>query len=904
MTMPAIQELSVRFTAANEDAPLNVSLFRPDTGVSTPPAPFTPPLDDAVLADIRWYLEMFSTWPSGPDYDRANEIESQMRKWGNQLLESITSDREAVALWQQFVDAPGRSKLLTMDATDPRVLRLPWELLADKKGHLFARSISIRRRLQQATTVSLAPLALPVRILIVVSRPKDAGFIDPRAVSVPLLDALDNLHEQVEVEFLYPPTLTMLTERLSNPQAPPVHIVHFDGHGVYDAVQGLGYLLFEDENHIKDLVDAERLGTLLYDCGVPLIVLNACQSAKQEVVNPYASVAASLIQSGLGSVLAMNYSVLVVAARKFVEAFYGSLARAETVGQAVDNGRRRLLSDEKRHTLSRRDDKGELVEQTVRLRDWFLPALYQQSADPVVFSPSPRRRGARGEGKPTPSPYPLPDPPRAGFHGRAREMLALERAFAERNLIVLHGFGGMGKTTLAAEAGRWFTRTGRFPGGAAFISFEHGGSLEQLCSWIGQAISGDPDFVIHQGEEAGGRRQEAGSKMQEAGSVSSPAIQNPKSKIQNLVDAVGALLREKPALIILDNFESVLGRAPLIPPDELKAILDAVHAWAAPPTTGLSDYPTTRLSDYPTTRLSDYPTTRLLITTRDTTFNDARFTPSKLCRHIELGGLATDDALELAAAVLDDHSIDRARIPRQALVDLMERLGGHPLSLTLALPALRDHTPDELNARFEELLPGFTTGAAKERNESLSVSLDFSLRRLGAETRAHLPKLAVFQGGCMEYDLLAITQMDAALWEAARVDLEAAALVTVETIPGVKAPFLRFHPTLIPYLTTQLPNDQRAALEERYWREYYKTANMLYRADTQTPHQAPRHRRARTPQPHPRPRPGAELPPTGRDGACLPPIGRDGACLPPAGAYYYPHVVRRSGKGEAAAKRW
>jgi len=77
--------------------------------------------------------------------------------------------------------------------------------------------------------------------------------------------------------------------------------------------------------------------------------------------------------------------------------------------------------------------------------------------------------------------------------------------------------------------------------------------------------------------------------------------------------------------------------------------------------------------------------------------------------------------------------------------------------LNLALPHLRHHSPAELAARFEELLPGFTAGAAKERNESLQVSLEFSLRRLGEATRAALPALAVFQGGCLESELLEIT---------------------------------------------------------------------------------------------------------------------------------------------------
>jgi hypothetical protein len=399
-------ELSVRFTSDEKDetSPIGVSLSRPDTGTATNPVPFAPPLDDANLADLRWYLEVFSGWPTGPDYKRAERIEAGLEDWGRALLKSVIGGDDAPRLWQQFVDAEGDGKLVTIDATDPRVLRLPWELLADKEGHVFSQGIGIRRRLQKATGAPLKPLALPVRVLVVVSRPEGAGFIDPRAVSRPLLDALDELGERVEVEFLYPPTLKALTNRLRDRQAPPVHVVHFDGHGVYDATLGLGYLLFENEAHQADRVDANRLGTLLNRCGVPLMVLNACQSAQQEETNPYASVAARLIRAGVGSVLAMNYSVLVVAARKFVAAFYGGLADGLTVGQAADAGRFELHADEQRHTLTRRDQAGRLVEETIHLRDWFLPALYQQAADPIVFSPPPLppREGLGGRSPPCP----------------------------------------------------------------------------------------------------------------------------------------------------------------------------------------------------------------------------------------------------------------------------------------------------------------------------------------------------------------------------------------------------------------------------------------------------------------------------------------------------------------------
>ncbi len=215
---------------------------------------------------------------------------------------------------------------------------------------------------------------------------------------------------------------------------------------------------------------------------------------------------------------------------------------------------------------------------------------------------------------------------------------------------------------------------------------------------------------------------------------------------------------------------------------------------------------------------------------------------------IELGGLATGDALELAAAVLDDHGIDRAAIKRQELVDLLERLGGHPLSLNLALPHLRDHTLAELTARFEELLPGFTTGAARERNESLAVSLEFSLRRLGDETRAALPDLAVFQGGCMEGQMLIVTEMPPAVWQEIKVELIQAGLMTADETVGLTtrlpddtryiSHFVHFHPTLAPYLASKLDDERRQKLESRYWSTYYRLANDLYSLNIQHPHEA------------------------------------------------------------------
>ena len=93
-----------------------------------------------------------------------------------------------------------------------------------------------------------------------------------------MLDALAPLGDDVDVTFLRPPTLGALDAALRGAEAAgqPFHIVHFDGHGVYDSGTGLGQLAFERDDCSLDLVGANQLGALLNECGIPLAVLNAC----------------------------------------------------------------------------------------------------------------------------------------------------------------------------------------------------------------------------------------------------------------------------------------------------------------------------------------------------------------------------------------------------------------------------------------------------------------------------------------------------------------------------------------------------------------------------------------------------------------------------------------------------
>ena len=114
-------------------------------------------------------------------------------------------------------------------------------------------------------------------------------------------------------------------------------------------------------------------------------------------------------------------------------------------------------------------------------------------------------------------------------------------------------------------------------------------------------------------------------------------------------------------------------------------------------------------------------------------------------------------------------------------------------------------------------------------------SLDYSLQQLSENQRTLLHRLAPFEGGANEDNLLAITEIPEDEWVTLRGALEQAALLSIEQIhKEITVPFLHFHPVLIPYLRGQLgPIDD--ALHERYGRRYFTQAYHLASEDRRHP---------------------------------------------------------------------
>ena len=362
------------------------------------------PIGPIQAEELRWYLEKYAVWPSHYFRDRARNVEEDLVKWGQLLHKAampVAHTENVMQAWAKIGDHAGRRFSVHVDATleagasdaDMKtaqeaatlLLSLPWELLYDGDSYLFqgAKPTRVRRRLPNTKVLDVPVVATPIRILLVTARPEDdsCGYIDHRASALPLVEGMEALPGLVKIHVLSPPTFDALGKELDRARdaREPYHVVHFDGHGVYDKTVGLGGLCFELPEDIGKLdqrrhatVFTKELGPLLRDHRIPLVFLEACQTATAEKASE--SVASELLKVGVASVVAMSHSVLVETARRFVESFYRALAAGKRVGDAMLAGQRQLKDDTFRGRIF---GAGEL-----RLEDWFVPVLFQEKDDP------------------------------------------------------------------------------------------------------------------------------------------------------------------------------------------------------------------------------------------------------------------------------------------------------------------------------------------------------------------------------------------------------------------------------------------------------------------------------------------------------------------------------------------
>jgi tetratricopeptide (TPR) repeat protein len=689
--------------------------------------------------DIRWYVEEYAEYPFDPYPARAARVEARMRELGHELFRKLFgANTRTFAMW---VNARNHENDLRVEiVTDAeRATALPWELLRDPDTDtaLALHAQSFVRAAPEAPRQALAPEQQHIiRILLVICRPGGGDDVPFRSVASRLIKGLSAEARQVfQLDVLRPPTFARLGQALREAKAAgaPYHVVHFDGHGVYGMPDLLpvdmtkiryrvagpqGFVLFEsDQADRRELVHGSRLGDLLVQNDVPLLVLNACRSAHAEQrhgddaaeaaapaqpaegddpyekVRAFGSLAQQVMLAGVGGVVAMRYNVYVVTAAQFVAELYRALVQGRSLGEAVSRGRKNL------HEQPVRD-----IVEKLTLQDWLVPIVYEAQAMQVFTPPSHELQLAidirpasatpqRGDLDPA-----LPAEPDAGFFGRDETLLALDRGFDRQHVALLHAFAGSGKTTVAAEFARWYALTGGVNGPVLWSSFEQRLPLIQVLDQLGRLF--DPSL------------QKSGIQWDTL---------DPAQKRDLALD----ILRQVPVLWIWDNVEPIAGFPAGTP-----------SAWTAAEQRELAAF----LRDARGTQA------KFLLTSR----RDEHAWLGELPMRVQLPPMPMHERRQLAEALAAKYGVALEQAIWRPLLRYSE---GNPLTLTVVVgQALRAgwHSAQQIAAYVQRLRAGeavFDDDETEGRSRSLGASLSYGfVAAFTEQERAILALLHHFQG--------------------------------------------------------------------------------------------------------------------------------------------------------------
>lgn len=703
--------------------------------------------------DLRWYMEDYLQGTDPAHAIEVEQVEAWMRERGEELYTKVlAANLNTQAIWFAVREQLAELRI-EVATTIAEAAAIPWELMRDPQSDSpIALRVRAFVRVQSNPNLSFVPVpavdAGRIRLLYIVCRPRGTGDVSLRAIANRLLQDLGADLARFEITALRPPTFEQLQQELTDAKAAgqPYHIVHFDGHGMYEdlkdtgladwlqAISALtlggkksgkhGYLLFELPGSKQKMrpVSGDELGKLLHDTGVPVLALNACQTAMHEAgaepepkptadvhdeVRAIGSLAQAVIDQGIPAVLGMRYSVFVVTAAQYIGQLYANLAKGRPFGEAASEGRK---------YLARNPDRWVSL-QARPLQDWFVPVVYE--AAPIHLLPPAGDGGGLDLGR-RPELDPVQaDPallryvPDTGFIGRDETLLLLDRAFDDHAVVLLHAYAGQGKTATAVEFARWYSQTGGLGPQPVvlFTSFETHTDLTGVLNQIGQTFA----------------------PMLQAGGIEWYAL-NDQGRRRSLVMKI---LRQIPVLWIWDNVEPVAGFP-----------AGAESAWTAAEQAELAAF-------LKQIKLDRATQARILLTSR----RDETAWLGGITHRVAMPRMRAADAAALALQIGAERGLDRQEIARWQ--PLLDYCAGNPLTLRIiAGQAVRLGLREQkgIAAFIQDVRDGEQqiqdVDEVQGRDRSLGASLDYGFRHAFAEDELPIIALLHLFQGTVDIDAL------------------------------------------------------------------------------------------------------------------------------------------------------
>lgn len=705
--------------------------------------------------DLRWYMEDYLQVAEPAHAVQVEQIEAWVQRRGIELYESILEgSRDVQRIFDRVLDELADLRV-EITSGIAEAAAIPWELMREPQSD-SAIALRVRSfvRVQSNPNIGFVPVPTAddgrIRLLYVVCRPGGTGDVSLRAIANRLLQDLGGDLARFEITALRPPTFEQLQQALADAKAAgrPYHIVHFDGHGMYADLKETpwadwlktmslltlggprtgkhGYLLFEHPGSPDKVrpVSGDELGKLLHDAGVPVLALNACQSAMHEAaekpkaaadvhaeVRAIGSLAQAVIDQGIPAVLGMRYSVYVVTAAQYIGQLYAALAKGRPFGEAASEGRKHLAHNPERWVgLEPRP-----------LQDWFVPVVYE--AMPIHLLPPKSPQGdlakvaatfSRPELDPVQTnPALLRYVPDTGFIGRDETLLLLDRAFDAHPVVLLHAYAGQGKSATAVEFARWYARTGGLGPQPVvlFTSFEGHADLTDVLNQVGQFFSA----------------------LLQANGIEWYAL-NDAAKRRSLVMQI---LQQIPVLWIWDNVEPVAGFP-----------AGTESQWTAQEQAELAGFLKQISLDHATQA-------KLLLTSR----RDEQGWLGGVPHRVAMPRMSRADAANLARSLGTEKQIGRTEIADWQ--PLLDYCAGNPLTLRIiAGQAIRTGLRGE--EQIETFVEAIRSGeqaiedvdAQQGRDKSLGASLDYGFRNAFREDELPIVALLHLFQGTVDVDAL------------------------------------------------------------------------------------------------------------------------------------------------------
>ena len=821
-------------TNSFEDSP-NATL-RFDHGAAHP-ITVTPPFSPAQEDRLRWYFEEHLRFPFTHQV-RAAEAASSVAGYGEALFEQVFRADANIYRDYQGAAQQGLQSIHIDIIGQPAFHQLHWEALREPGRDPFVLHGAMVRRAQarMPVTIDVQPAAA-INLLIVTSRPHGRRDVGYRTISRPLIEGLRQVQAPVRIDIVRPGTYRALVEHLRAARRQHgvgyYHIIHFDLHGsvlTYDQLTRIGaldthtykavltdryarpnlapppadapdvpnaYLFFEAEaSNDLDPAEARELAGLLREFQIPIAILNACQSG-QQIGDTETSLGSHLLQAGIQTVLAMGYSVTVSAAALMMQRFYQSLLSQHNLLVAFGEARVALHYDKRRRAH---------FNQQITLEDWLLPIVYQPQGDiPAELPLRPMSLADRAALLTQPrNRYHAPEPS-YGFVGRDVDILQIEkRVLSEaegkrRNLLLIRGMGGAGKTALLSHVGQWWQTTG----------------LVDEVFYFGYDVKAyTRDEIIR---EMG---RQLLNQIVPPGMAVSPDFRDYQSLLPEVQQQVLAeRLRAERHLLILDNLESITQASLAIPntlPETERQLLRGL------------------LADL----LGGQTLVLLGSRGREGWLTGGAGAPLREADVYDLPGLDDEAASTLAERILARQVQDGAKQAdyrqRDAFGQLLKLLDGYPLPLEVVLANLAHQAPEDIVTALQQgdmTLDREADAASLEaRTQSLIRCIEYSHSNLDEAAQKLLLCLFPFTGVVWQDQLTPyiehLRQQDALgdwpfdRWpEVLQTAQDWGLLIAHEQLNG----FLHLQPTFPYFLKTRLEKETQAVRHaiETAFRQFY-----------------------------------------------------------------------------------